>query len=133
MNRLLLTIAIGLAALSGLVAGVLLAHQRTPRLALVSATASAFVPACPRPSYSADGNVWPIFCKIDNPLALRFYESLAPRVFALGPAASPQQVERALAAADAHATGPEMCAVYQLAAWWRHWHFGVDPGYPYCG
>lgn len=133
MKRLSVTIAIGLAAVSGLIAGVFLAHQRSPQLLLASATVPLFVPACPRPSYSADGNVSPLFCKIDNPLALKFYESLAPRVFALGSTASPQQVERALAAAEAHATNPEMCAVYQLAAWWRHWHFGVDPGYAYCG
>ena len=97
--------------------------------------AAAFVPACPRPVYSANGNVSPLFCQIDDPVALQFYERLAPRVFALGPNASPQQVGAALAASVTfrHATNAEVCAAYQLAAWWRQWKFAVDPSQSYCG
>jgi hypothetical protein len=96
--------------------------------------APAFVPACPRPVYSANGNVAPLFCQIDNPVALTFYERLAPRLFSLGPSATPQQVGTALTAATTiqHATSLEACAAYQLAAWWRQWHFAVDPSQPYC-
>jgi hypothetical protein len=85
--------------------------------------------------YSANGNVNPLFCQIDNPVALKFYERLAPRLFALGTGATPQQVGTALTAAATmqHATNAEACAAYQLAAWWRQWHFGVDPSKPYCG
>lgn len=98
------------------------------------APAPAFVPACPRPVYSANGNVSPLFCQIDNPVALAFYERLAPRLFALGPGATPQQVGTALTAATTlqHATSLEACAAYQLAAWWRQWHFAVDPSQAYC-
>ena len=96
---------------------------------------TAYVPACPRPVYSANGNVNPLFCQIDNPVALKFYERLAPRLFELGARATPQQVGTALATASTmqHATNAEACAAYQLAAWWRQWHFGVDPSQPYCG
>jgi len=96
--------------------------------------AQAFVPACPRAVYSANGNVSPLFCQIDNPVALTFYQRLAPRLFALGPNASPQQVGTALVAATTiqHATSLEACAAYQLAAWWRQWHFAVDPSQAYC-
>ena len=37
------------------------------------AAASPFVPACPHPTHSPDGNVTPLFCRIDNPVVLRFY------------------------------------------------------------
>ncbi len=105
------------------------AHGRKPKPA-----PTAYVPACPRPVYSANGNVNPLFCQIDNPVALKFYERLAPRLFALGTGATPQQVGTALttAATMQHATNAEACAAYQLAAWWRQWHFGVDPSKPYC-
>ena len=94
-----------------------------------------FVPACPRPVYSANGNVSPLFCQIDNPVALQFYERLAPRVFALGPNATPQQVGAALSATVTfrHATNPEICAAYQLAAWAKQWKFVVNPSQSYCG
>jgi hypothetical protein len=97
--------------------------------------APAYVPSCPRPVYSANGNVSPLFCQIDNPVALQFYERLAPRLFALGPNATPQQVGAALTASVTfrHATNMEVCAAYQLAAWWKQWKFDVDPSQPYCG
>lgn len=97
--------------------------------------APSYVPACPRPVYSANGNVSPLFCQIDNPVALQFYERLAPRLFALNANATPQQVGAALVAAGTfrHATNAEICAAYQLAAWWKQWKFAVDPSQPYCG
>jgi hypothetical protein len=110
------------------------AHGKPPAPHGKGAKAAAFVPACPRPVYSANGNVSPLFCQIDNPVALAFYQRLAPRLFALGPNATPDQVGTALAAASTiqHATNLEACAAYQLAAWWRQWHFAVDPSQPYC-
>jgi hypothetical protein len=99
---------------------------------LVSSSAPVFVPACAHPLYTADGNMTPLFCKIDNPLAVSFYRKIAPKVFALGANASPQRVTRALSATEKHATFPELCAVYKLVSWWRHWHFGISPGQPYC-
>jgi hypothetical protein len=99
------------------------------------APAASYVPACPRPVYSANGNVSPLFCQIDNPVALQFYQRLAPRLFALNPNATPQQVGSALVASVTfrHATNEEVCAAYQLAAWWKQWKFAVDPSQPYCG
>jgi hypothetical protein len=97
--------------------------------------AAAYVPSCPRPVYSANGNVSPLFCKIDNPVALQFYARLAPGLFALGASATPQQASAALASSVTfrHATNAEACAAYQLAAWWKQWKFAVDPSQSYCG
>lgn len=92
---------------------------------LTAPSRRALVPACPSPSYSADGNVSPLFCRVDNPVAVRFYGALLQRLLALGPDASPSQVSHALSAADT--TLPEACNVYRLAAWAEHWRFGVAP------
>jgi hypothetical protein len=110
------------------------AHGKPPATPGKSPKAPDFVPACPHAVYSANGNVSPLFCQIDNPVALTFYQRLAPRLFGLGPRATPDQVGTALVAATTlqHATNLEACAAYQLAAWWRHWHFAVDPSQPYC-
>lgn len=88
-----------------------------------------FVPRCPQPTYNADGNLSPLFCVIDNPLALRHYAPLGRRTFALGPNASPTQVAAALAADYKRGAGTEpiLCAVYRLAAWRNQWRFGVSP------
>jgi hypothetical protein len=92
-----------------------------------SADAEALIPACPQPHYYADGNMGPLFCVIDNPVALHFYAPLGKRTFALGPDATPGQVGEALIDDyNHHATEPELCAVYQLAAWRYHWRFGVS-------
>jgi len=94
------------------------------------AEAETLVPSCPQPHYYADGNVGPLFCMIDNPIALRFYAPLGKRTFALGPDADPGQVYNALIDDyKRHATVPELCAVYQLAAWKNHWHFGSSPAF----
>lgn len=133
MRRQRGTAVVVVALILGIVIGVAFAEHSPSSASAETAVGSSFVPACPTPLYTADGNVSPLFCKIDNPLAVRFYKSIAPNVFALGPDASPSQVEDALKVADAHGTNPEMCAVYQLAAWWKHWRFGVSPGQAYCG
>ncbi len=84
-------------------------------------------PPCPQPHYYADGNVGPLFCVIDNPVALRFYTPLGKRTFALGPNATSGQVGEALIDDyNHHVTEPELCAVYQLAAWRHHWRFVVS-------
>lgn len=88
----------------------------------------AVVPQCPQPTYNADGNMSPLFCVIDNPLALRHYASTGRRTFALGRDASPQRVAAALVADYKRGgTEPTLCAVYRLAAWRNHWRFGVSP------
>lgn len=86
-----------------------------------------FVPPCPRPSYSVDGNVGPLFCTIDDPLALAFYEKLAPHLFALGPDASPLQVTAAARRDWGAATGQELCNAYALAQHRWGWSFGLNP------
>lgn len=59
---------------------------------------TTFVPACPHPTYAPDGNFAPLFCVIDNPLALRNFASAGRRTFALGgtrhPDKSPQHSSR---------------------------------------
>jgi hypothetical protein len=91
--------------------------------------APAIVPACAQPIYSGDGNFWPLFCKIDDPLALRFYKPLFPHLFALGRDASPADVAAALRLdrRQRHATDPELCNGYALWQWRWHWKFGFSP------
>jgi len=97
---------------------------------------SQLVPPCPHVSYGADGNMGPLFCVVDNPLALRYFASIGRHTFALGPDASPGEVAQGLSADYKHGgTGPIMCSIYQLAAWRNHWHFGVtvySEVSPYC-
>jgi hypothetical protein len=92
-----------------------------------TASSVGFVPGCPQPLYTADGNLSPLFCKIDNPRALKFYARITPRLFGLGRSAPPGQVVLALRADHKHATNPQLCSAYKLLAWRWHWHFGVDP------
>lgn len=81
-------------------------------------------PACPRPLYGADGTMGPLFCVIDNPLALRYYARVGRHTFALGPDASPPAVVSALEADLKHGgTIPITCSVYRLAAWRNQWNF----------
>ena len=90
--------------------------------------ASGSQPPCPHPSYGADGNMAPLFCVIDNPLALRYYAKDAPHLFALGPNANPQQVvAAAVADRPKAATIPTLCAAYRLIAWRDKWQFGISP------
>ena len=89
---------------------------------------SRFTPACPHASYDADGTMGPVFCVIDNPVALRYYASAGRHTLALGPNATPTQVAKALIA-DRRSAGtlPILCSVYRLAAWREQWKFGVSP------
>lgn len=90
--------------------------------------APAFVPACPHATYGADGNMGPLFCVADNPIALHHYAKMGRRTFALDPSATPGQVVAALNADWKTAgTGPILCSIYRLAAWRNHWSFGVSP------
>jgi hypothetical protein len=92
-----------------------------------NANTDTFVPPCPQARQSADGNMSPLFCVIDNPAALRFYAPLGRQTFALGSNAGSSQVVSALIADyNRHATEPELCAVYRLAAWRERWHFGFS-------
>lgn len=88
---------------------------------------SYFEPACPRLVYTADGNVQPLFCSIDNPAALAFYRGLAPHLMALGATASPSDVERALELDSKRTTLPELCSAYALMEHRWRWNFGVTP------
>jgi hypothetical protein len=86
------------------------------------------IPPCPQTRYAADGNIEPLFCVIDNPVALRHFAPMAKRTFALGPSASPAQVADALTYDYKHGgTLPIICSVYKLAAWRNHWQFGISP------
>jgi len=112
---------------------VVVALMTTPRVA--AASNYSYVPPCPRGAYSADGNFSPLFCKIVNPRALKFYRTLAPHLFTLGPSASPQQVVTALRADKKRTTNPEICAAYLIVSWRWHWQFPWSPaevvtGYP---
>jgi hypothetical protein len=87
-----------------------------------------FTPACPHASYSADGNMTPLFCVIDNPVALRYLAREGRHTFALGANATPGQVVNSVVA-DRNSAGtiPILCSVYRLAAWREHWSFGTSP------
>jgi hypothetical protein len=90
------------------------------------ADAETLAPSCPQTSYGADGNVGPLFCVIDNPVAVRYFAPMAKRTFALGRDATPGQVSEALIADFRRQKMglPMLCSVYQLAAWRNHWRFG---------
>lgn len=60
--------------------------------AVQASTSTPFVPACPHPTYSADGNLTPIFCKIANPAALKWYGKIYPALADIGTNATPPQV-----------------------------------------
>lgn len=112
--------------LIGVVAGVgFTSHGARPRSAASAETAA--LPPCPSPQYSVDGNISPLFCKIDNPRAIAFYKPIFPRLFALGRDASPQQIYLALKRDEHHATIPEMCSAYALWQWRWHWRFAINP------
>jgi hypothetical protein len=100
------------------------------------ADAETLVPSCLHATYGADGNMGPLFCVIDNPVALRYFAPMAKRTFALGPDATPTQVSDALVADTRAGPGqrwklglPMLCSVYQLAAWKNHWRFGISVVY----
>jgi hypothetical protein len=96
--------------------------------AVASTTAQALAPPCSHASYGADGNMSPLFCVIDNPIALRYFAPMAKRTFALGPNATPAQVASALVADfKAQKTPlPILCSIYKLAAWRNRWSFGAS-------
>jgi hypothetical protein len=112
----------------------------TPSTRLVvrdaAASTPAFVPACPHFSYGADGTAGPIFCTIDNPAALHYYALALKRLLALGPNASPGQVQSVLAWENKHGgphgevltgTYPIQCQVFQLAAHYWRWQLFYAP------
>jgi len=69
----------------------------------------------------------PLFCVIDNPVALKHFTPMAKHTFGLGPDANPGEVEDALVADYKHGgTEPILCSIYRLAAWRHHWRFGVS-------
>ncbi len=125
MNR---TAIAAVALTVGIVVGACLSLLlRTDSSSAVPAAsrASAFAPRCPAPTRTADGNFRPLFCRIVNPRAVRFYRRLFPRLFALGPNASAGQVEAAFR--GARATTPQICSAYRLWSYRWHWKFATDP------
>ncbi len=89
------------------------------------------MPSCPHASYGVDGNMGPLFCVINNPIAARYFTPMAKRTFALGPDASPDQVIDALVADfKRQKMGlPMLCSIYQLAAWKNQWRFPYSIDY----
>lgn len=101
--------------------------------AAATANAPAFIPPCRQTSYGADGNMGPLFCVVDNPVALRYFAPMARHTFALGPDATPEEVTNALVADTKPGSGkrwklglPMLCSIYQLAAWKNQWHFAYS-------
>lgn len=94
----------------------------------LAAAGPSFTPPCPAASYGANGNMGPVLCVVDNPVALHYFASIGRHTFALGPNATPGEVFDALSYDFKHGgTGPIMCSIYQLAAWRNQWHFGISP------
>ena len=92
----------------------------------MNAASTSFVPACPHPSYGADGNFAPLFCRVDNPLAIRYYGSFVWRLMALGPNADPSTISDTIRRAHI-VPASWACSEYALAAWAEHWQFGYNP------
>ena len=127
MRQRLIVLAVLSAVLAAGSAVAILSGPQTSNAAPTRIDAVAFVPECPAPTYSANGNVSPLFCKIVNPLALKYYKRILPHLFVLGRAASSQQVSRALKLDSKHATLPQVCNAYALWSWRWHWPFGAKP------
>ena len=85
--------------------------------------AHALRPSCPQARYGVDGTMGPVFCVVDNPVALNYYAKFGRHLFALGPNASPDQVVAAIRADDHDSTLPILCETYRLAAWREQWRF----------
>jgi hypothetical protein len=92
-----------------------------------SATGPTILPACPQTTYAVDGTIGPLFCTIDDPVALSWYAKPLRPLLALGPNASPGAVGTALQATLKHSSYPQLCQIYGLAARAERWHFAVDP------
>jgi hypothetical protein len=97
----------------------------------------SFEPKCPHTAYGADGTIAPIFCTIDDPVALNYYARALKPLLVLGP--RPTQVKSVLAWEFHHGgpngealtgTYPIQCQVFQLAAHYWRWHFSYAP--PHC-
>jgi hypothetical protein len=104
------------------------------RAVAATSTESAIVPACPHISFAVDGTIGPLFCTIDNPVALRYYAAALKPLLALGPNTTPGQVEAVLASEfrvhNGHAltgTYPIQCEVFQLAYHRWRWSFFYAP------
>jgi hypothetical protein len=119
-------------------AGTRLLGASVPSIVIRDATTrtAAFVPACPHFSHAADGAVGPIFCTIDNPLALNYYAKALKPLLALGPNARPGRVQIQLAkemrgggpnGQRLTGTYPIQCQVFQLAAHRWRWSFLYTP------
>lgn len=81
-------------------------------------------------SYGADGSYGPLTCANGtevNVIAWNAAISSSPAVLALGPTASPSEVEAAICSDMAHSTIPIEQGAYQLAALYNGWSFGYDP------
>lgn len=110
-----------LVALSG-VAVFVTAHPPTGAAQVPSTNSAQFLPPCPHTEYGVDGNMSPLFCVIDNPLALRYFASMGRHTFALGPDATPEQIASALRADDTPRIPlPILCSIYQLASRRNQW------------
>jgi len=89
--------------------------------------------SCGALSYGADGNVSPITCPDGRPnrAADKYLRGFKPslRVLALGPSASPTDVEAAICTdlKRLNTTNPIEQSAYDLAQAEQNWHFGANP------
>jgi hypothetical protein len=115
------------AAACAATAAIVIAFTPTPGTARHDvASAQSYSPPCPQASYGVDGTMGPIFCVVDNPVALRYYAKGGSHLLSLGPNATPQQVTTAGVTDYRHSTEPILCETYRLAAWREHWQFGIS-------
>jgi hypothetical protein len=87
------------------------------------------VPLCSvAPVRTANGNVWPLFCRggAINVQAWRFYAGLTPSVLAAGSKATSSEAYAALCR-DAYVTNVEREYGFELAAAYYGWKFSLDP------
>lgn len=134
-RRTVSRVALAVGALGVLLAVGLTAYligRGTPGSEILSpATVPPVVGLCSAQlSYGADGNTSPLFCSNGeiNKLAWNYFAKINLRVMALGPNASPSDVEAAVSAdMNGSSTGPIECSAYELAAVYYGWSFGVDP------
>jgi hypothetical protein len=83
-------------------------------------------------THSADGNVFPQFCRggAVNVLAWRFYVPISSGVMSLGRGATLQDIQAALCRDESrfHATAVEEIYAYELSSAYYGWHLPVQLG-----
>lgn len=121
-----LAAGVGASAVAKIGSGRVVTVDRTDTVTTARTITADTNPACPKLTYAVDGTAGPLFCKIDNPAAIRYYRQWLLPLMQLGPDATPTQVT-SLVESWHNSTNPITCAVYDLAQRAYGWQFAINP------